>query len=110
MFEYSFLQSKYPLTYLDRCLYIRESKRLVGIVSSNHRQRTLGTFLCKWIPKRTGAHVAMVRFNGENLQDKWAKINVTSGNALTSLLHKEKKQVKRHGHCFGDGCEYNLII
>jgi F0F1-type ATP synthase assembly protein I len=38
----------------------------------------LGAFVCTFIPKRSGTYLAMVRFNGQNVQNKWAKVVVAS--------------------------------
>ena len=34
--------------------------------------------MSKFTPQKSGSHLAMVRFNGANVQNKWAKFQVTA--------------------------------
>jgi len=53
----------------------------------------VGNFVCKFLPQKAGSYLAMVRFNGENIQNKWAKFQVSGEKSLTGLLaHGKKKQ------------------
>jgi hypothetical protein len=49
----------------------------------------VGMFVCKYIPHQSGPHLSMVRFNGENIQNKWAKIHVAGAQSITALLSKK---------------------
>ena len=46
----------------------------------------IGLFVCKFFPAKAGTHLAMVRFNGENIQNKWAKISVSSAQVPAHAL------------------------
>ena len=50
--------------------FLKNKEHNMIVVDATPTSET-GLFVLKFIPKKSGTHLAMIRFNGENLQHKW---------------------------------------